>query len=118
MTGTLLQAALLLLAIYPLAMRGLAAAAEARRVRLAEIGRELLISPFTAPDVKRAVRGLLDAAFDARLPMRLAIRFPAIAAGNWRGEMPIRISGPAYAFCAEFARNFLWSAFAATPLVT
>ena len=27
----------------------------------------------------------------------------------------MRISGPAYAFCAEFARGFLWSAFAANP---
>src|SRR6185437_16032413 len=59
MTGTLLRAALLVLAAYPLAMRGLAVMAAPRRARLAEIGHELLISPFAAPNVKTAVRLLL-----------------------------------------------------------
>lgn len=119
MTGTLLRAALLVLAMYPLAMRGLAVMAAPRRARLAEIGHELLISPFAAPNVKTAVRLLLDAAFDAGLPARLALRFPRIAARTLRGEAEqplLRISGPAHAFCAEFARGFLWSAFAANPL--
>ena len=119
MTGALLQAALLVLAMYPLAMRGLAAVAEPRRARLAEIGHELLTSPFAAPSVKTAVRLLLDAAFDTGLPARLALRLPVIAARILRGETEqplLRISGPAYAFCAEFARSFLWSAFAANPL--
>jgi len=119
MIGALLQAALLLLAVYPLVMRGLAAAAGPRRARLAELGRELLASPFAALHVKTAVHHLLAAAFDPGLAARLAARFPLVAARNLtaRPNQPLRISGPAHGLCAEFARACLWSAFAANPLL-
>ncbi|HYE48892.1 MAG TPA: hypothetical protein VEB20_04830 [Azospirillaceae bacterium] len=72
----LLSAVALALVLYPLVMRWLSAWAQPYRLRMAELGRELLGSPHLDDVTKRMVDSMLDDAFDWTVMPQLLFFLP------------------------------------------
>jgi hypothetical protein len=110
---------LLVFLIYPFLMRGLAHVLYSTHLRAAELGRELLLSPFVRERDKEIVNNMLDHVFDWKFPILTAVFFPFSIGANLAHADKIPISygsGPAAGMFGEFIRCFMMSMFAVNPV--
>lgn|GEM_PF-1872114 len=107
---------------YPLVMRWLATRVHPSRLRLADLGNELMESPHLSDARKDDVREMLVDAFDWRVMVVVAINLPLAAFGLRRRLKAMsqdRIADPdTRQMWSEFSARFIQSIAAANPLVT
>jgi hypothetical protein len=115
----LFAAVLLLFLIYPVVMWELAIALRSKRLRVAELGRELLVSPFVKQRDKEIVHYMLDRTFDWKFSILTAVCFPlGFGAGWFRSDLrPMSYGyGVAAGMFGEFIRCYMISMLAANPI--